>query len=57
MRLLARDDNGKLSFCTFDGNVLPNYARFSHTWHADNSEEVTFENLKIGEAEKKTGLQ
>jgi hypothetical protein len=55
MRLLTHDDNGKLVLRTFDDNDLPPYAILSHTWHIDDSKEVTFHDLEAGRAQDKAG--
>jgi hypothetical protein len=55
MRLLTHDDNRKLVLRTFNSNNLPPYAILSHTWHTDNSKEVTFQDLEAGRAQDKAG--
>jgi hypothetical protein len=55
MRLLTHDDNGKLVLRVFDDNALPTYAILSHTWHTDNSKEVTFQDLEANKAKDKDG--
>jgi hypothetical protein len=55
MRLLTRDKDGKLVLRTFDSDDLPLYAILSHTWHEDNSKEVTFQDVEAGTAEDKDG--
>jgi hypothetical protein len=57
MRLLTRDENGKLILRTFDSDELPAYAILSHTWHIDNSQEVSFEEVQAGRGEGKKGYK
>jgi hypothetical protein len=53
MRLLNRDDAGKISLVTFDDDEnVPPYAILSHTW---DREEVSFEDMVEGRAEDKPG--
>jgi hypothetical protein len=57
MRLLSRDSAGKLRLETFDSGDPPPYAILSHTWHEDNSREVSFQDLEAGQAEAKEGYE
>jgi hypothetical protein len=53
MRLLQRDASGEIRLTYFDNDKLPPpYAILSHTWE---SEEVTFDDVKNGTAETKSG--
>ena len=45
----------KLLLATFDGVAVPPYAILSHTWHPDNTKEVTMQDLHNGQAETKPG--
>ena len=54
IRLLAWDANGELRFQECDGERnTPAYAILSHTWHSDNSQEFTFEDLETGKGRNK----
>ena len=55
MRLLKRNADGKLVPTEYSGKVVPAYAILSHTWHADNSEEVSFQDIEAGTIENKSG--
>jgi hypothetical protein len=55
MRLLTHDCNGKLVLQTFDSDALPAYAILSHTWHVDNSQEVSFQDFEAVEGKSKAG--
>jgi hypothetical protein len=57
MRLLTRDNDGKLLLHEFESHNLPAYAILSHTWNADNSQEVTFSDLEVGTGKDKAGYQ
>jgi hypothetical protein len=57
MRLLTHDKHGKLVLKTFDDRKQPPYAILSHTWHPDNSKEVTLHDLQGGHAEDKSGYE
>ncbi|OCK74462.1 HET-domain-containing protein, partial [Lepidopterella palustris CBS 459.81] len=58
MRLLRRDDNGKLSFTKYlvGDDPIPDYAILSHTWGLDD-EEVVFEDMTNGASEDKPGYK
>jgi hypothetical protein len=57
MRLLMRDEAGALVFRTFDSNDLPAYAILSHTWHVDDSQEVSFRDVQeSGQGAAKPGF-
>jgi hypothetical protein len=55
MRLLTHDNDGKLVLRVFDNDPLPAYAVLSHTWHPDNSQEVSFQDLEARRAKSKAG--
>ena len=55
MRLLEHQPDGNLIFRQFNDKDAPAYAILSHTWLADNNEEVTLEDLEAGLGEKKAG--
>jgi hypothetical protein len=56
IRLLTWTDEGELRFHEFEGEVaLPAYAVLSHTWHTNNKEEVTYEDLETGSGQHKAG--
>jgi len=57
MRLLTRDNNGKLTLREFDNHNLPAYAILSRTWNTDNSQEVTFDDLEGGTGTDKAGYR
>ena len=55
MRLLERNDHGKLSLTKdFGDDDIPRYAILSHTWGPD-TEEVTFEDLRDSTGKNKAG--
>jgi hypothetical protein len=58
MRLLHRDEDGKLSFTKdlVGDDPIPPYAIISHTWGLDN-EEVIFEDITNGTGEDKPGYE
>lgn len=57
MRLLMRDEAGTLVFRTFDSHDLPAYAILSHTWHVDDSQEVSFRDVQeSGQGAAKPGF-
>jgi hypothetical protein len=41
MRLLERKPDGYLIIYEFTGKEVPAYTILSHTWHANNKQEVT----------------
>jgi hypothetical protein len=55
MRLLTRNKYGKLVLETFEGVEPPPYAILSHTWHPDNSKEVSLQDLQGGQTVDKSG--
>ena len=56
IRLLTWTDEGELWFHEFEGeDGLPPYAVLSHTWHTNNKEEVTYEDLETGSGQHKAG--
>jgi hypothetical protein len=57
MRLLTRDEHDKLILQTFDSDKSPAYAILSHTWHTDDSQEVSFQELQAGKGEAKEGYK
>jgi hypothetical protein len=56
MRLLMREKTGALVFLTFDVHDLPAYAILSHTWHQDDSQEVSFHDVQTGQGTTKPGF-
>jgi hypothetical protein len=56
MRLLKYEDDGRLTFASFDDNAIPPYAILSHTWGAD-TEEVTFTDLTKSSGKDKPGYK
>jgi len=59
MRLMQRKPDGELVFSEFTGKdvPVPAYAILSHTWAIDNSEEVSFQDVKAGAAKSKPGYK
>lgn len=58
MRLLECGDDGKLSFSeNLLDDKIPPYAILSHTWSADNTEEVIFKDMQDGTGEGKPGYR
>ncbi|KAF2752663.1 hypothetical protein EJ05DRAFT_524998 [Pseudovirgaria hyperparasitica] len=55
MRLLTRDENDRLILETVDSDSPPAYAILSHTWHEDNRQEVSFQDMARGGAAGKLG--
>jgi Heterokaryon incompatibility protein (HET) len=56
IRLLTWTDEGELRLHEFEGEVaLPAYTVLSHTWHTNNKEEVTYEDLETGSGQHKAG--
>lgn len=55
MRLLKREPNGELSLTEYNDRDVPAYAILSHTWAADNSEEVTLQDLQDHTGKSKAG--
>jgi hypothetical protein len=55
MRLLTHDENGNIVPETFEDVNLPPYAILSHTWHSDNSQEVSLQDLLAGRAKDMLG--
>jgi hypothetical protein len=57
MQLLTHDEHSKLVLRSFEDGEQPPYAILSHTWHPDNSNEVTLQELAAGNAEDKPGYE
>ena len=57
MRLLHLLPDGGIVPREFTGTDIPPYAILSHTWHVDNSQEVTLRDLEGGVANTKLGHQ
>jgi hypothetical protein len=55
MRLLERKADAKLVLCEFTAKDIPTYAILSHTWHTDNSEEVSLQDVEAGAGKGKAG--
>lgn len=57
MRLLKREPDGGLALSTFAGRDVrvPPYAILSHTWAADEGEEVSFQDIEAGTGRSKAG--
>ena len=55
MRLLERKPDGNLVFRESTDNDVPAYAILSHTWLANNNEEVSFQDIEAGTGKSKTG--
>lgn len=55
MRLLKYEGPGNLVLHTFNRNYTPPYAILSHTWLADDSQEVSFQDMEAGRAVSKPG--
>ena len=55
MRLLERKPNGELVLMEHNGRSVPSYAILSHTWAADNNDEVSFQDLEAGTGKLKPG--
>ncbi|KAF2752525.1 HET-domain-containing protein [Pseudovirgaria hyperparasitica] len=55
MHLLTHNPHGNLIVQTFTNEPLPPYAILSHTWHEDNSQEVSFDDLQTGRVQQKHG--
>ena len=55
MRLLERQTNGALIFHEPTAGDFPAYAILSHTWLADNNEEVSFQDVQAGTGKSKAG--
>ena len=55
MRLLERKPNGDLVFREFTDRDVPAYAILSHTWLANNNEEVSFQDVEAGTGKSKAG--
>jgi len=57
MRLLKVNSDGSFSLTSIIANRVPRYAILSHTWEADNQEEVTFQDLVGGLGQSKAGYR
>jgi len=55
MRFLERKSDGELSLTEYTDEDVPTYAILSHTWAANNSEEVNFQDLEAGTGKGKAG--
>jgi hypothetical protein len=56
--LLTWSNTGDLRFHEFEGeDELPAYAILSHTWHTNNKEEVTYDDLETGSRQHKAGYR
>jgi hypothetical protein len=55
MRLLERRYDGSLVFREFANKANPAYAILSHTWLADHSEELSFQDIDAGRGKTKAG--
>jgi Heterokaryon incompatibility protein (HET) len=55
MRLLERKSNGDLVFCESTDKDALAYAILSHTWLANNNEEVSFQDVEAGTGKSKAG--
>ena len=57
MHLLERKTTGEFAFKVFAGKDPPDYAILSHTWHADNNEEVSYQDMEAsnGSGKSKAG--
>jgi hypothetical protein len=54
MRLLERKPDGDLIFHEFIDKNIPAYAILSHTWLANNHEEISFQDVEAGTGKGKT---
>ena len=56
---MQRKPDGELVFSEFTGKdvLVPAYAILSHTWATDNSEEVSFQDVKASAAKSKPGYK
>lgn len=54
MRLVKRKPDGDLVFRAFTDKDVPAYAILSHTWLANNNEEVSFQDVEAGANKGKT---
>ena len=55
MRLLERKPDGNLVFRESTDTDVPVYAILSHTWLANNNEEVSFQDVEAGTGKSKAG--
>jgi len=55
MRLLERKPDGNLIIHEFTGKEVPAYAIFSYTWHANNKQEVTLQDVETSTGKSKAG--
>jgi hypothetical protein len=56
MRLLKLNTNGSFSSNRFSDGIPP-YAILSHTWGTGEDDEVTFQDIRDGTGNNKTGFQ
>ncbi|KAI9695107.1 MAG: hypothetical protein M1820_008911 [Bogoriella megaspora] len=57
MRLLERQPDGDLVLREFADNDVATYAILSHTWLADNNDEVSFQDVEGGSGKSKAGWE
>ncbi|KAI9688628.1 MAG: hypothetical protein M1822_000985 [Bathelium mastoideum] len=57
MRLLECLSNGDLVLHEFGDKQAPAYAILSHTWAADNKEEVSYQDVEAGINKSKAGYK
>jgi hypothetical protein len=57
MWLLNISTDDRLSLTCFTGNSLPSYAILSHTWEADEADELTFQDTMNGLGRSKAGYR
>lgn len=55
MRLVERKPNGELVLTDHISKDVPVYAILSHTWHTNNSKEVSFQDMEAGTGKTKAG--
>jgi hypothetical protein len=55
IRLLERKTDGELALREFTDKEVPAYAILSHTWHANNKQEVTLQDVETGTGKSKAG--
>jgi len=55
MHLLEGKADGALLLHDFSGKDVPTYAILSHTWHTDNKQEVTLQDVEAGIGKSKAG--
>src|ERR1700742_4887343 len=55
MRLLKREPDGELVLTRHNDKSIPVYAILSHTWHTNDSEEVSLQDFQAGSGKSKAG--